>query len=194
MRNLPRLLLTSLTALAATAGSAAAEDDSSLLSTRDGATFGVGVGGGHIGCSDDEGNDCDGDGTNEAAGLNLRAGIMLSPRLALTGDLWAMAHTEDELTVTQTIAAAVLRGWVSERLWLQGGLGMARATAEIDLGQFGDIMSETDYVPAAVAGIGVEVLSSEHLALDLELKGGSGLYEDNIQIYNLSLGAGVSFY
>jgi len=55
-------------------------------------------------------------------------------------------------------------------------------------------MSETDYVPAAVAGIGVEVVSTGHLALDLELKGGSGLYEDNIQIYNLSLGAGVSFY
>lgn len=193
--RLPRLLLSALAALATMGGIAAAEDDdrSSLLTYRAGATFGVGVGGGHIGCSDDDGDDCDGDGANEAAGLNLRAGLMLSPSLALTGDLWAMAHTEDQLTVSQAIAAAVLRGWVSDRLWLQGGLGVARSSAEVDVGDL-DLMSETDYVPAAVAGIGIEVISTDHLALDLELKAGSGLYEDNIQIYNLSLGAGVSFY
>jgi len=193
--NLSRLFFASITALAASGGVAAADGAlSTTRDTRDGATFGVGLGGGHIGCQDADGNDCDGDGANEAGGVNVRAGFMLNPRLALAGDLWGMAHTEDRLTVSQVIVAGVVRGWVAPRLWVQGGLGIARSAVELDLGDLGTVMSESDVVPAVVAGIGVEAIASEKLALDIELKGGSGLYEDDIQVYNVSLGAAVSFY
>jgi hypothetical protein len=189
-----RVALGSLAAVAMTAGVAAA-DDRSLLEGRDGATFGVGVGAGHIGCSDSNGNDCNSDDNEiDAGGISFRAGVMISPYLALAADLWAMGRTEDDVTVSQGIAAATLRGWATPRFWLQGGVGVARSAAEVDLGADVEVMSETDYVPAAVAGIGYELISTDLLALDLELKAGTGLYEDDIQVYNLSLGAGVSFY
>jgi hypothetical protein len=188
-----RVAIGSLAAVSLSAGVAAAEDE--LYAGRDGATFGVGVGGGTIGCSDSDGNDCGGSGDLDAAGVSFRAGFMLNPNLALTGDLWAMGRTEDDRTVSQGIATATLRGWVAPSVWLQGGLGVARSAAEIDIGDGAiELMSETDYVPAATAGIGVELISTDALALDLELKAGTGLYEDDIQIYNMSHGAGVSFY
>lgn len=189
-----RVLLGSLAAVAMAAGVAAAEDRS-IYGERNGATFGIAVGGGTIGCSDSDGSDCGGTGDLDAGGVSMRAGFMISPGLALAGEVWAMSRTENEFNVSQAIAAATLRGWLSPRLWLQGGVGVARSAAEVELGDDSlELMSETDYVPAAVAGIGVELISTDHLALDLELKGGSGLYEDDIQVYNLSAGVGVSFY
>lgn len=188
-----KMLSFALFTLAMTAGNAAA--DELLYTGREGATFGVGVGGGTIGCTDRDGNDCGGSGDLDAAGLSFRAGFMLNPSLALSADLWGMGRTEDEVTVSQAIAAATLRGWLAPQVWLQGGLGVARSAADVDAGD-GEIelMSETDYVPAATAGLGVEIISTDAMALDLELKAGTGLYEDDIQIYNVSLGAGVSFY
>lgn len=189
-----RVLFGSLAAVAMTAGGAAA-DDRSIYGERDGATFGLAVGGGTIGCSDSEGSDCGGTGDLDAGGASMRGGFMISPGLALSGDVWAMSRTEDELKVSQAIAAATLRAWLSPRLWLQAGVGVARSASEVELGDDSiELMSETDYVPAAVAGIGVEVISTDHLALDLELKAGTGLYEDDIQVYNVSAGVGVSFY
>lgn len=188
-----KMLSFALFTLAVTAGTASA--DELLYTGREGATFGVGVGGGTIGCSDSNGNDCGGSGDIDAAGLSLRAGFMLNPSLALSADLWGMSRDEGEMTVSQAIAAATLRGWVAPQVWLQGGLGVARAAADVDAGDGQiSVMSETDYVPAATAGVGVEVISTDAMALDLELKAGTGLYEDDIQIYNVSLGAGVSFY
>jgi len=192
-----KMLSFALFTLAVTAGNAAA--DELLYTGREGATFGVGVGAGTIGCSDRDGNDCGGSGDFDAAGLSFRAGFMLNPSLALSADLWGMGRTEDNgvrsVTVSQGIATATLRGWIAPQLWLQGGLGVARSAADVEVEDDQvELMSETDYVPAAVAGIGVEVISTEQLALDIELKAGTGLYEDDIQIYNVSLGAGVSFY
>ena len=160
---------------------------------RTGGTFGVGLGVGHIGCEDDEGNDCDG-GDIEAGGLSLRAGAMLGPGLALVGEAWAMRHDEDSAELTQAMLTAQVRGWLAPRLWLQGGLGVARTTVEYDYGGLGTIVGESDVVPALAGSVGVEVLSDPGFALDLELKGGTGLYEDDLRVYNASIGVGISFY
>ncbi|MCE9576169.1 MAG: outer membrane beta-barrel protein [Deltaproteobacteria bacterium] len=161
---------------------------------RNGATFGVGVGGGHIVCTTKDGDDCDGDGANPAGGLDLRAGAMLSPRVALGAEVWGMTHRDDRLKVSQGIIAGVVRGWVADRLWLQGGAGVARTTAEYDLGGLGTFTSKSDWVPAIVLGVGLELVSAPKFALDLELKGGTGLYDHEINVQNISLGVGVSFY
>ena len=160
---------------------------------RTGGTFGVGIGVGHIGCEDDEGNDCDGDDI-EAGGVSLRAGAMLSPGLALVGEAWAMRHDEDRTELTQALLTAQVRGWLAPRLWLQGGVGVARTTVDYDLGDFGNIVGESDVVPAVAGSVGVEVISDRAFALDLELKGGTGLYEDDLRVYNASIGVGISFY
>ncbi len=167
---------------------------STALEARTGGTFGVALGAGHIGCTNADGDDCDGDGANEAGGIAVHAGWMVTPRLALIGKAWGMTHREDRLTINQGIVAAAARGWLLPRLWLEGGVGVARSTAEYDLGSGIDLMSESDTVPALIAGVGVEVLRGDRYALDLELQGGSGLYESDIRVYNVAIGAGLSFY
>lgn len=188
----PSLLTMSLLSLplAGTAAADLGEDD--VDRARTGATFGIGLGGGHMGCAVD-GEDCGDDATRPAGGLGLRAGWMLSPSLALTGDLWAMTHRDDRLTVTQGILAAKVRAWVLPRLWVEGGAGVARASAEVDLG-IGDVMAESETVPAVAGGVGVEVVRTPELGLDVELEAGTGFYEDELQVYQVSLGAAVSFY
>ncbi len=192
-----RSTFVALTTLLAASSLAAADNIDSGTATSDevrtGATFGVDLNGGYLGCSTDDGDDCDGDGAHEAFGLDLRAGAMITPRLALMGELWGMAHKNDNVTVTQGIAAGVVRGWLFPRLWAEGGVGVARASAKLETG-IGDFMTKTDYVPAAVAGVGVEVISTPGFALDVALKAGSGLYRDDISLYNVSLGVGVSAF
>ena len=70
---------------------------------------------------------------------------------------------------------------------------VARTSADFDLG-LGTAHAETDVVPAAVVGVGVEVLSAPGFAIDIELKGGAGLYRDDLRVFNASLGAGIRFY
>lgn len=160
---------------------------------RDGAMFSVGIGGGHLGCSTEDGDDCSGDGPVQAGSLVGEAGLMLSPSLAVVGHLAVAAHRDDDVTVSQTILAAALRGWVAPRLWLEGGLGVAQARLDVD-GDLVDLMSETDTVPAGVAGIGVDVLSTRNFTLDVHLRGASGLYRDDVRIYQGTLGVGASFF
>jgi hypothetical protein len=159
---------------------------------RDGATFGVGIGGGHMGCTVD-GEPCSDDSTRPAGGLSLRAGWMLTPRLALTGNLWGMAHQDDRLTVRQGIFAGKVRSWVLDRLWLEGGLGVARASTEIDLG-IGQSMTESETVPAIVGGIGLEIVRTPSMGVDLQLDAGTGFYDDEVRVHQVALGAAVNFY
>lgn len=160
---------------------------------RDGVTLGGALMFGHLGCKTSDGGDCNGDGVAEAGGLNLRAGIMVSPRLAIALDLAAMTHREDRIKTTQAMAAVTARGWLAPQIWLEGGLGMARASAEYDL-SVANVMSETDTVPGFLVGVGVEVLSAPKFAIDVGLRAATSFYKDDIQLYNVALTVGASFF
>jgi hypothetical protein len=162
------------------------------VSARRGGTFGVAIGAGHLGCSVD-GDDCDGDGASEAAGISVHGGATVGPALAVIGELWLMGHTEDNVTTSQGILTADLRFWAAPGLWLQGGLGFARSAVRYD-GDLVDTESRSDTVPAVTAGLGLELISSATFGLDVQLKAGTGLYEDDMRIYNLSLGVGANWY
>lgn len=160
---------------------------------RDGVTLGGALMFGHLGCKTSDGGDCNGDGVAEAGGLNLRAGIMVSPRLAIALDLAAMTHREDRIKTTQAMAAVTARGWLAPQIWLEGGLGMARASAEYDL-SIANVVSETDTVPGFLVGVGVEVLSAPKFAIDVGLRAATSFYKDDIQLYNVALTVGASFF
>ena len=156
---------------------------------RSGVVLGGGVGLGHIAC---DGADCGG--VNEAAGLNLTVGGMLAPDLALVLDGWGMSHRDsDNATFTQAIITAAFRYWPARRLWLQAGAGVAQASWEYsnDLVEF---ESRSDTVPALMGAIGVELISSPAFAFDVSLRGGSGFFEDDVRVRNVSLGVGVNWY
>lgn len=175
-------------ASALTLAAGAARADLILDNDRGGLTFGGSLGAGHIEC---EGEGCDG--VNGATGLELHVGTLLGPRLGVLADLWAMRHTEDRASFSQGMLTGALRFWPLQRLWIQGGVGLARASWEYD-GDVVDLESRTDTVPAVMAGVGVELVSMRDLAVDLSFRVGSGAYDDDTKIRNASFALGVNWY
>jgi hypothetical protein len=56
-------------------------------------------------------------------------------------------------------------------------------------------MDSTEWNPAGMAALGFEILGGDEMALDLQLRAGSGFFsEAETRIYNLSLGVGVNWY
>lgn len=172
--------------------SAAATASAGTSNDRNGLVLGASLDGGNLGCQTKSGDDC-GDGTHAAGGLSLHVGLMLGPRLAILGEAWGMAHTEDSLTATQALATANVRAWLAPRLWLQGGVGVARSKISYENSLF-MVSSTSATVPAVAAAIGLELVHSPSFGLDVELRGGSGLYRDDVRIYNAALGVGVTFF
>jgi hypothetical protein len=159
---------------------------------RSGLVLGASVDGGNLGCQTKSGDDC-GNGTHAAGGLSVHVGMMVGPRLAILGEAWGMAHTEDSLTATQALATANVRAWLTRRLWLQGGVGVARSKISYDSSLF-MVSSTSSTVPAVAVAVGLELVHSPGFGLDVELRGGSGVYRDDVRIYNAALGVGVSFF
>jgi uncharacterized membrane protein YtjA (UPF0391 family) len=155
---------------------------------RSGVTFGGALGFGHIAC---DGADCDG--VNEAGGIDVHVGGLVAPDLGIVLDLWGMSHNDDRATFSQAIVTGALRYWLVPRFWIQGGIGVAQATwtYDADVVQFED-QSET--VPAVMGAIGLELLSTRSFAMDVQLRAGTGLYEDDVRVRNVSLGLGVNWY
>lgn len=157
---------------------------------RDGFIIGLGVGVGTMQC---DGLACDS--LNEAGGVNLQLGLMLTPRFAITGDLWAMAHTEDRLTLTQGIASLGPQVWLLDRLWLRVGVGVARSGWNYDA-EIVEVSDKSEYVPAGTGALGLEIVSTDDFALDAQLRAGAGFMHDDAddRIQNYSLGIGASWY
>ena len=156
---------------------------------RDGLTFGVGLGGGNLGCSGDGCDDFTG-----AGSLDLFIGGMLNPNLAVLFDAWWMVHSEDNFDVSQGIMTANVKFWPVNNLWLRGGLGVARAAYTYD-GTFIDAEDHTEWVPAFAVGVGVEPIATDTFGLDIKLEYGTGFYSDgDTRIHSAALSVGVSFY
>jgi uncharacterized membrane protein YtjA (UPF0391 family) len=165
------------------------EDGTRQTYVRQGILVGGGLGVGHIGC---EGADCSG--VNEAGGINVQLGGMVAPDLGLLIDAWGMSHRDGEnATFTHAILTGAVRYWLAPRFWVSGGVGVAQASWEYST-DLVDFESESDTVPAVMGALGLELLSSPAFALNLELRGGSGFFEDDVRVRNLSLGVGVNWY
>lgn len=135
---------------------------------------GFGLHAGEIAC---KGDVCDG--VTEAGGLSGHLGWGFGPKVALVGDLWVMAHTEDNLTLHQTMVTANVRFWVLPILWVQGGAGGASAGWKYD-GPLGTRFEDTtENVPAIAVGAGLELLKGKSFALDVQLRLGLGFYDED---------------
>jgi hypothetical protein len=155
---------------------------------RSGLTGGAALGVGHLGC---DSNECDK--LVEAGGISAHLGGMLSPRLALVGDLWGMSHKDGRATFSQTILTAALRWWPVDVIWLSGGVGVARASFHYDA-DFVEFMNRSDTVPGFMAAAGVELLHSSTFALEVQVRAGTGVYDQDERIRNYALSVGASFY
>jgi len=177
------------------AGVASADEvvvSSASREERAGIVVGASIDGGNIGCQTKNGDDC-GNGAHPAGGFSLHLGGMVAPNLAILGEIWGMAHTEDNITASQGLATAAIRGWLVPRLWLQGGVGVARSKISYSGGGF-MASEESDTVPAFVVAAGLELLQTSTFGLDLEIRGGSGFYQGDARVYNAAVGVGASFF
>jgi hypothetical protein len=160
------------------------------LPERQGLLIGFGLHAGNLSCTS-EGDECDG--VTEAGGLDFHIGAMVRPRLAVVGEIWPMAHTEDGVTITHVITTVGAQYWVARGLWLRGGIGGAHARFTYD--RFVVLSDETETVFAVMAAAGYEILASRRFALDLQLRAGTGFYQDrNINATNAGVAVGFTWY
>jgi hypothetical protein len=178
--------------LTLTMASVAHADERPAPTAREAWVLGFGVGAGQMSCESTE-NICD-ETIDESGGLHVFIGRMLSPKMALEGELWVMAHTEDRVTISHIITTIGVRYWLAPRLWIKGGIGGAQARAKYR-GTLINIDSQTDTVPGAMVGIGYELLTGKRFALDLQLRGGTGSYDDDqVRASSASVGVGFNWF
>jgi hypothetical protein len=155
---------------------------------RNGLIFGFTIGGGAIGCED-----CDE--SLEGIAGSFHIGGMLTPRLALMFDGSSVIHFDDrtETAILHDIGTVAAQIWLTNQIWLKGGLGFGRFTVDDGYGLY-----ETDPGPAILIAGGVEILQSHNFALDIQLRGAAASYEtefgEDATFSNVSLLVGFNWY
>jgi hypothetical protein len=196
-------VLVTVTILGVSASPAAAQSAQSpggyppayVTARSDGMMFGVAVGGGDLSCTS-ESDVCDG--VTEAGSISGHVGMMFGPRLAAVFDLWVMAHTEDDFTISHTIATVGAQYWLMPRLWVRAGVGGAHAGYHYD-GPFVEVGDRTKTVLGVTVAAGVDVISRPRFTLDVQLRGGTGFYgddddDDDVQAHNAGVQVGFTWF
>jgi hypothetical protein len=156
--------------------------------THRGWLVGFGLHAGGLVAECEEGADCDW----KAGGLDVHVGYFLGPRLALMLDVWGMYHTEDRLTIYQTITTAAAQLWIDRHFWVKAGFGHARAGYHYD-GLLIDARDETENVPGVLLAVGYDLHIVPSWTLDVQLRYGTGTY-DTIKGHNTSIAVGFNWY
>lgn len=185
----PSLVLSALAlTLAAAAPAAAAATDEP---PREGPTLGAGLGLGNIFSQCDDDFDCDT--ILESVSVHAFAGGFAGPRTALVAFGWGMIHRDDEVTITHGLAGGALQQWLTRRLWLKGGAGIARSSFSYDVDGV-TIQDDSDIVPGALAAAGLELVVGARSSFDVQIRYGTGLYGDSeTRVHKLALAAGLSW-
>ena len=120
---------------------------------------------------------------DDATGLQLAFGGMVTPRLALGLDLTVLLARDepedgrDDLRVFERAIGVWGRYWVIPRLWLQAGLASVRAGASSDYEDY------PTYDGAQIHGaVGFEILHRTHWAIDVSLRLAAAGYGDEADV------------
>jgi len=190
-KNRLKFVVTSIVAALAVSATAASADVvvERTRAERRGLLIGIGVGAGHMECT---GSGCES--VNEAGGAHLQLGTMITPRMAIVGDIWGMAHRDDRVTLTHMMATVGPQIWLLPRFWIRAGVGGARAGFTYDI-TIADIDDRTNTVLGIAGAAGLELVSSPTFGLDLQLRAGTGFFEDEeSRIDNFALAFGANWY
>ncbi|MCC6999072.1 MAG: hypothetical protein IT370_30950 [Deltaproteobacteria bacterium] len=160
---------------------------------RDGLMFGAALGFGAVRFGDgSEASEAYGGG-----GGSFYIGGFLNRNLAIMFDVEASAFSvgrrTDDAVFTSTISTAAVKAYLTENLWLKGGIGWAQLFYQ-------DAFSESQSDPGfgLMAGGGIDVMARRKWALSVELNGAVGSYDvgarDRASVSNGSLLVGLHFY
>ena len=131
-----------------------------------------------------------------SVGIDFHIGGMLSHRLALLFEIQGNAQTveqhgfEGEKTLSQVALLGAAQFWLTPRIWLKGGLGVASLQNTYS-DAYGDQDEQIDTGAAVLLGAGIELVQSQNFALDLQgrvLVGSYDLIDDSITAGTIGLG------
>ncbi len=111
-----------------------------------------------------------------AVDVDGHIGGMLNERFGLMLELQVNAKTVDDQgygTVSLTQGAAMIAGqyWLSPKLWIKGGIGLAHLSYEYEDRFYGNTGSQpVDDGAALMAGVGYELYSSRTFSVDLQAR------------------------
>lgn len=164
---------------------------------RSGLIFGVSGGVGGVGASN-----C-GDACGVAGVLEAHLGGMISPRAAIMFEVWGADHPFSEggnsFETINTFFTGAAQYWVTDIVWIKGGLGLAELRQTIN-DDYNGVYNSTvnDSTGFALFGAaGIEVLQSYNFALDIQLRIGNGFYSDSggsFSAQNYALMVGFNWY
>jgi len=136
---------------------------------RVGLELGGGIWGGHMECQSQNGS-CDG--IAAAGGANLQGRYFLNPEWGLFVDVWPMAHTENNFTVTHVISTAGVQWRPAASLTLAAGAG----GANVSWSYAGIMYGESDTGGAIMLAASYDVVRAPRWALAIEARVGAGFY------------------
>jgi hypothetical protein len=156
---------------------------------RGGLLFGLGGGFGLL-----ESDFC-GQACGAAFAGEIHIGGMLNPRLAVMFDAWGTLRPWSDPsglshTTSNTFLTGALQYWVTDIVWLKGGLGLAYTRIITE----GVSLSDDDTGLALWGAAGIEVLQSYNFALDIQFRFGNGFYDVVPDTQNYALLLGVNWY
>ncbi len=139
---------------------------------RSGLVYGFSLGVGGLSLAD-----C-GDVCGAVGMAEFHLGGMIGPRLALMGDFWEGVRYFSDLNLGtgetfHGIYTLALQYWLTDQLWVKGGLGVGRIQINSDISAF-PVDDESGFGFMLAAGI--EVVQSYNFALDLQLRYGNVAY------------------
>ncbi len=147
---------------------------------------GFGLYAGEISC---DGPNCSG--VRKAGGGEGHVGYAFSRKLGLIGDLWWMASSEDDVTITFINGSVGLRWWVAPIFWIQGGVGSGHAS--VRYAGIIDIEGTSDSIPTGFLSVGLELVQSKRFALDVALRIAQGSETEGEDTTGRMTGVGVGF-
>ena len=141
---------------------------------------------------------CDGcESTPPAVGGEIHIGTMVTPKLALQGELWYTSRDLDDFgdsSIDQTMYLLTAQYWLAKRFWIKGGICISSLSISYFDG-FEDVREHVESGTGLMGSIGYEIIQSEKLAIDLQLKTGRGIYSDRDEEITTNLGAiGLHWY
>jgi hypothetical protein len=124
-------------------------------------------------------------------------GGMLNPRLALMGTGWLGARYFNDATygtgsTYNTFWTLNLQYWLTDIIWINGGIGFARLQIYFDQDLSG-FPYDDETGAALTGGAGIEIVRSYNWALDLQVRAGHAFY-DGGDLNNLAFMVGINWY
>jgi hypothetical protein len=133
---------------------------------RHGFTIGFAFGPGYLGW---DGEEVEGDVTS---GVSLRLGAAVTPNVLVQGTLEAVRTSEGDVAAQLSFMGVSATGYLNPRVYLIGGLGIARMTLELPDPDFPSTTDTygSDREAGLLLGAGVELYQSVSFGLSLEAR------------------------